>query len=48
MQYYFYVTGSILWMLISIVDTNDLVLSHQGISSHNADYATMRFPVFKG
>ena len=31
--------------LVSIVDTDGLVL---GISSHSADYAPMRFPVFKG
>ena len=29
--------------LVSIVDTDG-----QGISSHSADYAHMRFPVFKG
>ena len=34
--------------LISIVATDGLVLSHQGISSHGADYAPMRFSVFKG
>ena len=34
--------------LISIVDTDGLVLQHQGISSHSADYAPMRFPVFRG
>ena len=34
--------------LISIVDTGGLVLLHQGNSSHGADYAPMRFPVFKG
>ena len=35
--------------LISIVDADDLVLYHQGISSHIADYAPMRFPVvFRG
>ena len=34
--------------LISIEDTDDLVLKHQGISSRGADYAPMRFPVFKG
>ena len=33
--------------LISIEDTDDLVLKHQGISSHSADYSPMRFPVFK-
>ena len=33
---------------ISIEDTDGLVLQHQGISSHSADYAPMRFPVFKG
>ena len=30
--------------LVNIVDTD----AHQGISSHGADYAPMRFPVFKG
>ena len=36
--------------LVSIGDTDGLVLQHQGISSHShaADYAPMRFPVFKG
>ena len=34
--------------LVSIVATDALVLKHQGISSHSADYAPMRFPVFKG
>ena len=34
--------------LVSIVDTDGLVLYHQGISSHVADYAPMRFPVLKG
>ena len=34
--------------LISIVDTDGLVLQHQGISSHSGDNAPMRFPVFKG
>ena len=33
---------------ISIVDTDGLVLKHQGISCHKADYASMCFPVFKG
>ena len=33
---------------ISTEDTDDLVLKHQGINSHSADYAHMRFPVFKG
>ena len=32
--------------LISFVDTDGLVPSHQGISSHSADYTPMRFPVF--
>ena len=32
--------------LMSTEDTGGLV--HQGISSHSADYAPMRFPVFKG
>ena len=30
--------------LVSIVDIDDI----GGISSHSADYAPMRFPVFKG
>ena len=34
--------------LISSVDTDSLVLKHKGISSYSADYAPMRFPVFKG
>ena len=34
--------------LISIVDTDGLVLQHQGISSYSADYAPMRLSVFKG
>ena len=34
--------------LVSIVYTDGLMLKHQGISSHSADYALMRFPVFKG
>ena len=34
--------------LVSIVDTGGLVLQHQGINSHDADYTPMRFPVFKG
>ena len=34
--------------LVSIVDTDDLVLYHQGISSNRTDYTPMHFPVFKG
>ena len=34
--------------LVSIVDTDGLVLKHQGISSHSADYAYMHFQVFTG
>ena len=34
--------------LVSIMDTDGLVLLHQGISSRGADYVPMRFPVFKG
>ena len=30
---------------ISTVDTDDLVLQHQGISSYSAQYAVMRFKV---
>ena len=32
--------------LISIVGTDALVLQHQGISSHFAEYAPMPFQVF--
>ena len=34
--------------LVRIVDTDGLVLKHQGISSHSADYTPMPFPVCKG
>ena len=34
--------------LISTEDTDGLVIQHQEISSHSADYAPMPFPVFKG
>ena len=34
--------------LVSIVDTDALVLKHQGISSHRAKNATIHFPVSKG
>ena len=30
------------------VDTDDLVLKHQGISSYSAGYAPMCFPLFMG
>ena len=33
--------------VVGIVDTDDLVLLYQGISSHSADYEPMRFPVFQ-
>ena len=33
--------------LISTVDTDGLVLEHQGISSHNAEFTPMRFQLFK-
>ena len=32
---------------IRTVDTDGLVLQHQGISSHSAEYALIRFPAFK-
>ena len=35
-------------MLVSIVDTDGLVLQHQGISSYSAEYAPVSSPVFKG
>ena len=34
--------------LVNIVHTDGLMLKHQGISSHSADYAPMHLPVFKG
>ena len=33
---------------ISTVATDGLVLQHQGISNHSADYTPMRFQLFKG
>ena len=33
---------------ISTVDTDGLVLWHQAISSHSAEYAPMRFQQFRG
>ena len=32
---------------VSTVDTEGLVLEHQGISSHSAEYVLMRFLAFK-
>ena len=32
--------------LVTTVDTDDLVLQHQGISSHSAKYASMHFQLF--
>ena len=34
--------------LVSIVDTDGLVLQHQDISSKNADCASMHFQLFMG
>ena len=34
--------------LVSTGDTGDLVFQHQGISSHSAEYAPMRFQLFMG
>ena len=34
--------------LISNVDTDDLVLQHQGISSYSAEYVPMCFQLFMG
>ena len=34
--------------MFSQADTDGLVLQHQGISNHNADYTPMYFPVSKG
>ena len=33
--------------LVSIVNTDGLVLLHQGLSSYSDDYASMCIPVFK-
>ena len=32
--------------LFNIVDTDGLVLQHQGISSHSAEFASMSFQLF--
>ena len=34
--------------LVSILDIDGQVHYHQGISRHNAEYTSMRFPVLKG
>ena len=34
--------------LVSTVDTDDLVLWHQVISSHSAEYTSMHFQLFMG
>ena len=34
--------------IITIMDTDGLVLKHQGISSHITEYAPMRFQLFWG
>ena len=34
--------------LLSTVDTDDLVIQHQGINSHSDEYAPMRFQLFMG
>ena len=36
------------WYLVSIVDTDGLVLQHQGISSYSAEHKPMRFQPFMG
>ena len=33
--------------LVSTVDTDGLVLQHQDISSHSAEYAPMHFQLFR-
>ena len=35
-------------IVLSTVATDGLVLKHQAISIHSAEYAFMHFPVFKG
>ena len=47
MQYFYIKLVQYNESLVSIVDTDDLVLQHQGISSHSDDYTPMRFPLFK-
>ena len=34
--------------LVSTVDTDGLVLQHQGSNSHSAEYAPMHFQMFMG
>ena len=34
-------------VIVSIVNTDGLVLLHQGLSSYSDDYASMCIPVFK-
>ena len=34
--------------LVTTVDTDDLVLQHQGISGHSGEYTPMRFQLFIG
>ena len=34
--------------LVSIMDTDGLVLEHQAISSNSAEYAAMHFELFMG
>ena len=36
------------WYLVSTADTDALVLQHQDIISHSAEYAPMRFQLFMG
>ena len=40
---FLYETGPKYLLLISTEATDGLVLQHQGISRHNADYSPMRF-----
>ena len=40
--------GQCNWYLVSSVDTDGLVLEHQGISSNMAEYVSMWFQVFVG
>ena len=46
--WYCYETGTLNEYLISAVDTDDLVLQHQGISSYSAEYTPMRFQLSMG
>ena len=45
---FLYVIGQNTKYLISIADTDDLVLLHEGISNYRVEYAPMHFKLFIG